>query len=68
MNKKPHEQKTSAEAEHRLERISLYPLKLDEIVRDVLKIPPPPKKANASHPDTRKSQKLRAELHNLTAL
>jgi hypothetical protein len=26
---------------HRLERISLYPLKLDDIVRDVLSIPPP---------------------------
>ncbi len=35
--------KTKAEP-HRLEPISLYPLKLDEIVRDVLTIPPPPKK------------------------
>ncbi len=30
-------------AARRLERISLYPLKLDDIVRDVLTIPPPKK-------------------------
>jgi len=38
-----HRMKKQAKA-RRLEPISLYPLKLDDIVRDVLTIPPPPKK------------------------
>jgi hypothetical protein len=44
-----------------LERISLYPLKLDDIVRDVLTIAPPPKKKAKKNSDGAKERAVKVQ-------